>query len=152
MELHRNDRVEGMRYPQENPPTSGIVRHDSHFCLLVFVLGADSLIAPPTMFVSDPGPPHEIEMLNVESFKHDSNWLQMLTQLIEDYQNVEGKDEYKVLLEWINEREDLRQSPSRQARMSILGTAEGCLTMTQPVPLQASPQGRSTTLPVKQGG
>ncbi|XP_063219793.1 5'-nucleotidase domain-containing protein 3 isoform X2 [Bacillus rossius redtenbacheri] len=51
---------------------------------------------------------HEIEMLNLESFKHDVNWLQMLTQLIEDYQNVEGQSEVRVLAEWINEKEDLR--------------------------------------------
>ncbi|XP_063219796.1 5'-nucleotidase domain-containing protein 2 isoform X4 [Bacillus rossius redtenbacheri] len=56
---------------------------------------------------------HEIEMLNLESFKHDVNWLQMLTQLIEDYQNVEGQSEVRVLAEWINEKEDLRQKTKR---------------------------------------
>jgi hypothetical protein len=36
------------------------------------------------------------------------NWLQMLTQLIEDFQDCDSAEEEEVLAKWVAERDDLR--------------------------------------------
>ncbi|XP_022915080.1 5'-nucleotidase domain-containing protein 3 isoform X1 [Onthophagus taurus] len=51
---------------------------------------------------------HEIETLNNREFKENANWLHMLTQLIEDHQDCEGKEEQYVLAKWMAERDELR--------------------------------------------
>ncbi|KAK7867636.1 hypothetical protein R5R35_014828 [Gryllus longicercus] len=51
---------------------------------------------------------HEIQMLNDPEFKQDCNWLQMLTQLIEDYQDVENPESQATLRRWMDERDQLR--------------------------------------------
>ncbi|GLV43120.1 5' nucleotidase C [Carabus blaptoides fortunei] len=51
---------------------------------------------------------HEIETLNRSEFKENANWLQMLTQLIEDHQDCEGAEDQAVLAKWMNERDQLR--------------------------------------------
>lgn len=51
---------------------------------------------------------HEIEMLNDEQFKRNVNWLQMLTQLIEESQDQEGSEVQEMLQMWMEEREQLR--------------------------------------------
>lgn len=51
---------------------------------------------------------HEIETLNNPEFKINANWLQMLTQLIEDHQDCEDPEEKKVLAKWMEERDVLR--------------------------------------------
>lgn len=51
---------------------------------------------------------HEIRTLNNTEFKENANWLQMLTQIIEDHQDCEGPDEVKVLNQWLKERDELR--------------------------------------------
>lgn len=51
---------------------------------------------------------HEIDTLNNPEFKVNANWLQMLTQLIEDHQDCEDPEEKKVLSKWMEERDVLR--------------------------------------------
>ncbi|PNF26601.1 5'-nucleotidase domain-containing protein 3 [Cryptotermes secundus] len=52
---------------------------------------------------------HEIETLNDPEFKMNCNWLQMLTQLIEDFQDCESAEDKEVVAKWMAERDDLRQ-------------------------------------------
>ncbi|XP_050314176.1 5'-nucleotidase domain-containing protein 3 isoform X1 [Anthonomus grandis grandis] len=52
---------------------------------------------------------HEIATLNNPEFKKNANWLQMLTQLIEDHQDCENPEEQAVLAKWMSERDRLRQ-------------------------------------------
>ncbi|XP_067010623.1 5'-nucleotidase domain-containing protein 3 [Anabrus simplex] len=52
---------------------------------------------------------HEIETLNQPEFKQNINWLQMLTQLIEDHQAQEEPHSQAVVQKWIEERDELRQ-------------------------------------------
>lgn len=51
---------------------------------------------------------HEIETLNHPEFKTNANWLQMLTQLIEDYQDNGSVAAREALKTWNAERDDLR--------------------------------------------
>ncbi|XP_076262065.1 5' nucleotidase C isoform X1 [Rhynchophorus ferrugineus] len=51
---------------------------------------------------------HEIATLNDPEFKKNANWLQMLTQLIEDHQDCEDPEEQKILAKWMAERDRLR--------------------------------------------
>lgn len=51
---------------------------------------------------------HEITTLNDQNFKENANWLQMLTQLIEDHQDYDEPEAVKVLNEWMAERDELR--------------------------------------------
>lgn len=51
---------------------------------------------------------HEIDTLNNPEFKMNANWLQMLTQLIEDHQDCEDAEEKNVLAKWMDERDVLR--------------------------------------------
>lgn len=51
---------------------------------------------------------HEIETLNKPDFKQNANWLQMLTQLIEDHQDRETPEAKKALRRWMDERDQLR--------------------------------------------
>lgn len=51
---------------------------------------------------------HEIETLNNEEFKANANWLQMLTQLIEDHQDNDTPDAKAALKQWNIERDILR--------------------------------------------
>ncbi|KAJ9593389.1 hypothetical protein L9F63_015093 [Diploptera punctata] len=53
---------------------------------------------------------HEIETLNDPEFKLNCNWLQMLTQLIEDHQDYESPEQKEVLELWEKERDELRQN------------------------------------------
>ncbi|KAJ1519137.1 hypothetical protein ONE63_011257 [Megalurothrips usitatus] len=54
---------------------------------------------------------HEIKTLNNDEFKLNCNWLQMLTMLIEDHQEIENNPMAKhVLDKWIEERDKLRIS------------------------------------------
>uniref|UniRef100_A0A1B6MMD8 5'-nucleotidase domain-containing protein 3 n=1 Tax=Graphocephala atropunctata TaxID=36148 RepID=A0A1B6MMD8_9HEMI len=53
---------------------------------------------------------HEIETLNDEHFKRTCNWLQMLTQLIEDWQDSEDPQAIEAIHQWTEERDKLRQS------------------------------------------
>lgn len=53
---------------------------------------------------------HEIATLNNPEFKKDANWLQMLTQLIEDHQDCEDPEEIEILAKWMAERDRLRNS------------------------------------------
>lgn len=56
---------------------------------------------------------HEIHTLNNEDFKTNANWLQMLTQLIEDYQDNESEDARAVLHSWMEERDNIRNYTKR---------------------------------------
>ena len=48
---------------------------------------------------------HEIQTLNKQSFKMDSNWLQVLTQLIEENEYLaEDESSEKEVKQWIDER------------------------------------------------
>ncbi|SPP74168.1 5'-nucleotidase domain-containing protein 3 [Drosophila guanche] len=51
---------------------------------------------------------HEIKTLNREDFKMSANWLQMLTQLIEETQDDESEPAQACLREWMEERDQLR--------------------------------------------
>lgn len=51
---------------------------------------------------------HEIHTLNNPSFKENANWLQMLTQLIEDHQDYTGEEARAILQIWMNEKNLLR--------------------------------------------
>lgn len=51
---------------------------------------------------------HEIDTLNNPEFKTNANWLQMLTQLIEDYQDNDSPNAQEALLKWNTERDKLR--------------------------------------------
>ncbi|KAJ8973332.1 hypothetical protein NQ317_005373 [Molorchus minor] len=51
---------------------------------------------------------HEIATLNDPVFKKNANWLQMLTQLIEDHQDCEDLEEQQILAKWMGERDKLR--------------------------------------------
>ncbi|KAJ8950351.1 hypothetical protein NQ314_007886 [Rhamnusium bicolor] len=51
---------------------------------------------------------HEIATLNNPEFKKNANWLQMLTQLIEDHQDCEDPDEQRILARWMAERDKIR--------------------------------------------
>ncbi|KAJ8953241.1 hypothetical protein NQ318_015821 [Aromia moschata] len=51
---------------------------------------------------------HEIATLNDPVFKKNANWLQMLTQLIEDHQDCEDPEEQRILAKWMGERDRLR--------------------------------------------
>ncbi|XP_066255443.1 5'-nucleotidase domain-containing protein 3 [Euwallacea similis] len=51
---------------------------------------------------------HEIATLNNPDFKKNANWLQMLTQLIEDHQDCEDPEEQVILAKWMAERDRLR--------------------------------------------
>lgn len=51
---------------------------------------------------------HEIATLNMVEFKKNANWLQMLTQLIEDHQDCEDEEEQMILAKWMAERDKLR--------------------------------------------
>ncbi|KAL1492968.1 hypothetical protein ABEB36_011123 [Hypothenemus hampei] len=51
---------------------------------------------------------HEIATLNNPEFKKNANWLQMLTQLIEDHQDCEDPQEQIILAKWMAERDRLR--------------------------------------------
>ncbi|XP_054268250.1 5'-nucleotidase domain-containing protein 3-like isoform X2 [Macrosteles quadrilineatus] len=53
---------------------------------------------------------HEIETLNDEHFKRTCNWLQMLTQLIEDWQDSGDPRAVEANHQWEMERDQLRQS------------------------------------------
>ncbi|KAL0851100.1 hypothetical protein ABMA28_006971 [Loxostege sticticalis] len=53
---------------------------------------------------------HEINTLNMQSFKENANWLQMLTQLIEDYQDYKEPEAVEVIEQWMAERDYLRSS------------------------------------------
>ncbi|XP_037925825.1 5'-nucleotidase domain-containing protein 3 isoform X2 [Hermetia illucens] len=56
---------------------------------------------------------HEISTLNNEQFKTNANWLQMLTQLIEDYQDDDNEDARKALDRWMQERDQLRHATKK---------------------------------------
>lgn len=51
---------------------------------------------------------HEIETLNNVNFKTNANWLQMLTQLIEDIQDYQCEAAHICLEKWQKERDLLR--------------------------------------------
>ncbi|XP_034476798.1 5'-nucleotidase domain-containing protein 3 isoform X2 [Drosophila innubila] len=51
---------------------------------------------------------HEIETLNRVDFKKNANWLQMLTQLIEDTQDDDSEAAQVCLRAWMEERDQLR--------------------------------------------
>ncbi|XP_055378736.1 5'-nucleotidase domain-containing protein 3 isoform X2 [Condylostylus longicornis] len=51
---------------------------------------------------------HEIKTLNDENFKSNVNWLQMLTLLIEDYQDIESEASVAALKKWKKECDILR--------------------------------------------
>lgn len=51
---------------------------------------------------------HEISTLNNVDFKSSANWLQMLTQLIEDYQDNDSEVAQIALRKWMKERDDIR--------------------------------------------
>lgn len=53
---------------------------------------------------------HEIETLNTEDFKRTCNWLQMLTQLIEEQQDSTLPNAAVSLAQWEIECEELRYS------------------------------------------
>jgi hypothetical protein len=50
----------------------------------------------------------EIQTLNTSQFKWHVNWLQVLQQLIEQFQESEGEHSRKLIKEWIAERDQLR--------------------------------------------
>ncbi|XP_055922442.1 5'-nucleotidase domain-containing protein 3 [Eupeodes corollae] len=56
---------------------------------------------------------HEINTLNDEQFKKNANWLQMLTQLIEDHQDNESEAAQISLKNWMNERDILRNETKK---------------------------------------
>lgn len=51
---------------------------------------------------------HEIDTLNNPKFKCNANWLQMLTQMIEDHQDDQTPDGIAALARWNRERDELR--------------------------------------------
>ncbi|TMW45805.1 hypothetical protein DOY81_009115 [Sarcophaga bullata] len=51
---------------------------------------------------------HEIKTLNTEEFKSKANWLQMLTQLIEDNQDNQSEAAIMSVQKWLQERDQLR--------------------------------------------
>ncbi|XP_046641987.1 5'-nucleotidase domain-containing protein 3-like [Daphnia pulicaria] len=51
----------------------------------------------------------EIQTLNTSQFKWHVNWLQVLQQLIEQFQESEGEHSRKLIKEWIAERDQLRK-------------------------------------------
>ncbi|KAH8236184.1 hypothetical protein KR026_003237 [Drosophila bipectinata] len=51
---------------------------------------------------------HEIQTLNRVDFKMSANWLQMLTQLIEETQDDESDAAQACLRDWMDERDQLR--------------------------------------------
>lgn len=51
---------------------------------------------------------HEINTLNNEEFKANANWLQMLTQMIEDHQDNESEAARNAVQAWHDERDALR--------------------------------------------
>ena len=51
---------------------------------------------------------HEIETLNTEEFKRTCNWLQMLTQLIEEQHDSDLPNAAVHLAQWSKECEELR--------------------------------------------
>lgn len=53
-------------------------------------------------------PQHEIDTLNNEEFKANANWLQMLTQMIEDHQDNESEAAKNAVQSWHDERNALR--------------------------------------------
>ncbi|CAK1602135.1 unnamed protein product [Parnassius mnemosyne] len=53
---------------------------------------------------------HEINTLNTRTFKENANWLQMLTQLIEDHQGYKDPEALEVISEWMDERDMLRNA------------------------------------------
>ncbi|CAH2102437.1 unnamed protein product [Euphydryas editha] len=53
---------------------------------------------------------HEINTLNTQSFKENANWLQMLTQLIEDHQDYKEPEAVEVIDQWMAERDYLRNA------------------------------------------
>ena len=52
---------------------------------------------------------HEIETINTTSYKTNTNWLLMLTQMIEDNQDQSSPEAKQALRKWIAERDELRQ-------------------------------------------
>ncbi|XP_014239344.1 5'-nucleotidase domain-containing protein 3 isoform X2 [Cimex lectularius] len=52
---------------------------------------------------------HEIKTLNKEDFKKNCNWLQMLTQLIEEHQDSDDPEAGQILGSWMQERDKIRQ-------------------------------------------
>lgn len=50
----------------------------------------------------------EIDKLNRVEFKKNANWLQMLTQLIEDVQDDESQNSQEAVRRWMLERDELR--------------------------------------------
>lgn len=52
---------------------------------------------------------HEVETLNKKEFKRNCNWLQFLTQLIEEWQDVETPVAQEAVAKWMTERDQLRQ-------------------------------------------
>lgn len=51
---------------------------------------------------------HEIQTLNRVDFKTSANWLQMLTQLIEETQDDDSEAAQISLRQWMDERDQLR--------------------------------------------
>ncbi|CAH0727361.1 unnamed protein product, partial [Brenthis ino] len=58
---------------------------------------------------------HEINTLNMQTFKENANWLQMLTQLIEDHQDYKEPEAVEIISEWMAER-DFLSSASEGSR------------------------------------
>lgn len=56
---------------------------------------------------------HEIQTLNRVDFKMSANWLQMLTQLIEETQDDDSEAAQISLRRWMDERDQLRYSRER---------------------------------------
>jgi len=56
---------------------------------------------------------HEIDTLNNPEFKTNANWLQMLTQLIEDHQDNRSAEAREALKKWNIERDQLRNTTKR---------------------------------------
>ncbi|KAL1123392.1 hypothetical protein AAG570_002473, partial [Ranatra chinensis] len=52
---------------------------------------------------------HEINTLNKTEFKRNCNWLQMLTQLFEEFQGSKQPNAKLVLASWLAERDKIRQ-------------------------------------------
>nr|CAD7446045.1 unnamed protein product [Timema bartmani] len=70
---------------------------------------------------------HEIETLNNSTFKFDCNWLQMLTQLIEDHQSATRPEDVTVLGEWMKERDELSRGGTEGCSGNVSrGKTEGC--------------------------
>ncbi|XP_047514136.1 5'-nucleotidase domain-containing protein 3 isoform X1 [Pieris napi] len=53
---------------------------------------------------------HEINTLNTNTFKQNANWLQMLTQLIEDHQDYKQPEALEIIDKWMAERDYLRNA------------------------------------------